>query len=360
MTAAIEPDGTDRVYFGGKGNKANPWHPLPYMNEYLYELENAETPRSAEYLRPVRAGLGHFAEWAPSEDIKHPNEIRREHLLRFQAHLTTLTGVQSGKPLSLAYRQQVMKYLRGWVNWLEAVKYIDTNPWYRVKIGRVPKQPKPLEDDELAMLFTAHRNQAFAIPPFAFHRREVILVLLFGWGLRIHELQSLNVAAMPMNVEWVTVRNKGGGTKVEPYSAEMKMVVQRWLIQRAQSARFGEDALLIDNSGGRLSIARIRDIVTECGSRAGLTINPHRLRDTFATKMLDGDQPIERIMKMMGQTQQSTTLSYARVNNPKVKESHEKVIGPLLRGLLHAPVVPPAPPKPDAEPEPWYLPGPPP
>lgn len=330
----VEPQLTpEPLYFGGKGNKAYPWKPLPYMEDYLYELENGEDPRSGEYLRPIRVGLGHFANFAGTEGIKHPNEIERTHLLRFQAYLTTLTG-PAGKPLSLSYRQQLMKYLRAWINWLEQVRYIDSNPWYRVRVGRVAKQPKPLEDDEIVGLFDAHRRQAFTLPPFAFHRREVILTILFGWGLRIHELQSLNVSQMHTDAEWVRVRNKGGGTKTLPYSDAMKRVVQRWLGQRARHARATEDALVIDQSGGRLSIPRIREIVTECGARAGMQINPHRLRDTFGTKMLDGDVEVERVMKLMGHTNREQTLAYARVNNPKLKQSHDRVMDPLLDGLL--------------------------
>jgi site-specific recombinase XerD len=114
----------------------------------------------------------------------------------------------------------------------------------------------------------------------------------------------------------------------------MKQVVQRWVGHRASHAVIGEDALLIEQGGGRLSIGMIRKIVTELGQRAGVPINPHRLRDTFGTTMLDHDVEVERIMKMMGHTQRAQTLAYARVNPPKVKESHDAVMNPELRRLL--------------------------
>lgn len=329
---------TDRVYFGGKGNKAYPWTPMPYMNEYLLELESGEEPRSPDYLRAVRAGLGHFANYCASESIKHPNEIKREHLLRFQAHITTLTRPSDGQPLSLRYRQQVMKYVRGWINWLEGVRYIDANPWYKVRVGRVPKQPKPLEPGEIVSLFDAHRRQAFRNSPFVFHRREVILSMLFGWGLRIHELQALNVTQVALGLDYVTVRNKGGGTKVEPYGDAMKGVVTRWLGQRAKHARYGEDALIIDQVGGRLGIARIREVVKACGENAGLSINPHRLRDSFGTTMLDGDVEVERLQKLLGHADgvqgRAMTLAYSRINDPKLKESHDRVMNPILQALI--------------------------
>jgi len=322
---------TEGLLFGGKAPKALPWKPLPYMEEYLENLAIDE--RADGYITPTKVGLKHFGVFAAEEGIKHPDEIQRHHILRFQAYLTNVTK-EDGDLLSVAYRQQILKYVRAWINWLQDVEHIDHNPWVRIRVGRQIKKPKPLEDDEIALLFDAHRQQAFAITPFFYHRREVILVLLYAWGLRIHELQSLTVVAMDVRLEWVTVRNKGGGTKTLPYGKELKQVVQRWLIHRSKHAQPGEDALLVDQQGGQLSVAMIRKIVAECGSRAGISITPHRLRDSFGTTMLDNDVPVERIMKMMGHSQRSQTLAYARVNNPKVKESHDAVINPLIQKLL--------------------------
>jgi site-specific recombinase XerD len=301
------------------------------MQEYLENLE--VDGRSHDYVRMVRTGLAHFEDYMRQQNIVHPDEITRAHLLRYQAYINSKTK-ENGDLLSVRYKQQLLKYLRGWINWLVEVGYIETNPWIRIKVGRTPKQPKPLEEEELVLLFDTHRKQAFAIPPFPFHRREIILVLLFSWGLRIHELQALNVSQMDMRLNTVMALNKGGGTKPLPYGLALKNVVQRWLVVRAKHATYGEDALLIDSHGKRLSIAMIRKIVTELGERAGLKINPHRLRDTFGTTMLDHDMEVERLMKIMGHTNRAQTLSYARINDHKVTESHNRIMSPILDTLL--------------------------
>lgn len=323
--------------FGGKSPKPIPWEPLPYMEEWLENLVAEEV--SQGYINPAKVGLAHFAQFAKTENIRHPDEIERSHILRFQTYLVTTARKQDGAPFSQSYRQQLMKYVRNWINWLQDVEHIDHNPWVRIRVGRVEKRPKPLEDDEVALLFDTHKKQAFSIAPFYYHRREVILVLLFAWGLRLHELQSLTVSAMDMRLDWVTVRNKSrkgssNSTKVMPFGSELKQVVARWLMHRAKHARPGDDSLLIDRNGNGLSAHMLRKIVTEVGDRAGIGVNPHRLRDSFATTMLDHDVEVERIMKMMGHTQRSQTLAYARVNDRKVKESHDKVMNPMIDRLL--------------------------
>lgn len=319
------------VYFGGKGPTPIAWNPLPYMEEYLTNLEVDE--RAKGYIRMVRTGLAHFAIFCHQEAIKNPEQITRQHLLQFQGYLNELTNAD-GEKLAKSYRQQLMKYVRGWINWMEEVGHIESNPWVRIRVGRVEKKPKPLEDDEVAALFAAHRQQAFSIHPFFYHRREVILTLLLAWGLRLHELRSLTVTALDMRLEWVTVRNKGGNDKVLPFSSEMKQVVARWLVHRSRHQIPGDDSLLIDQQGHQMSDGMVYKIVTELGQRASVRINPHRLRDTFGTIMLDNDVPVERIMKMMGHTNRTQTLAYSRVNEPKVKESHDEVMNPLLHKLL--------------------------
>lgn len=319
-----------KVIFGGKAAEALPWKPLPYMEEYLQNLE--VEGRTRKYLRVVKLGLTRFALFLHEEGIRHPDEITRAHVLRYQAHLLTLE--HEGHPLAISYRQQMMKYARGWINWLEEVEHIEGTPWVRIRIGRVAKKPKPLENDEVDSLFAAHRQQAFQLDPFYYHRRETILVLLLGWGLRIDELRALTVTALDMRLDWVIVRNKGGGEKVLPYGLELKQVVARYINQRVKHAKTGEDALLIDRQGHALSQDMVYRTVVECGARGGVTINPHRLRDTCATVMLDNDVPVERIMKILGHTQRAQTLAYGRVNEPKVKESHDSVMNPLFQKLL--------------------------
>lgn len=322
--------------FKGRGPQPLSWTPLPHMEEWLENLAADEV--TVGYIGPARSGLAHFAKFCEGEGIQHPDEIERRHILRFQTHLLSVRKA-NGDLFSLSYRKQIQKYVRNWINWLERLHYIQENPWVNVRVGRVDKQPKPLEDDEIELLFETHRRQAFSIPPFYYHRRETMLALLYGWGLRLHELQSLTVMSMDMRLNFVMVRNKSRAgsanrEKAMPYGDELKAVVSRYLRVRATNAQVGEDALIIDKNGSPLSLHSMRDVITDLGKRAGINVTPHRFRDSFGTTMLDNDVPVERIMKMMGHTQRAQTLAYSRVNDPKLMESHDAVMSPLLNKLI--------------------------
>lgn len=300
--------------------------PFDYMLEYLGEMESQG--KSKDYVRVTKNALVHFSDFLRAEGLVHPLEIERQHVIRFQAH------INKNPDWSERYGQQLMKYIRCWINWCLALGYIKVNPWVHIKVGSTPKKPKPLEDDEINLLFATHRQGAFGLTPFSFHRREVILAILFGWGLRIHELQALNVANMDMRLDYVRCRNKGGGTKELPYTPEMKKIVARYLVNRAKNAQPGEDALLISTVGDRLTLNSISRIINDLGDKAGIPINPHRLRDSCGTFLLDSDVPAERVQKILGHANLKQTLSYSRVNDHKVKESLEDAMDPKLALLL--------------------------
>lgn len=303
------------------------FRPLPYMDDYLEELRVAG--KNKDYIRTMRNALSHFGDFLRSEGIRHPEEIQRVHLVRFQGY------ANDRDDWSKSYRIAIMKKVRAWCNWMEASgEMITTNPWRSIKLGSVPKLPNPLSDDDFEQLFDQHRRGAFSMTPFGFHRREMMLCLLYAWGLRIHELESINVADMDARLNYVRVRNKGGGMKSLPYSPEIKKIFQRWAAVRGRHSTPGEDALLITQSGERLNKDMIYKIVVQLGAQAGVSVHPHQLRDTCGTHLLDNDVPVERVSKILGHTNTRQTLAYARVNDRKVAESHEEAMDPVLSNLF--------------------------
>lgn len=307
--------------------KKLPWNPFPHMNEYLRDLElNGVTD---DYVRANKAALSRFNEYMHQSypKIVAVEDLRREHFLGFKAHLDSLGFKES-------YIWKIQKNVKGWVMWMIDLDYITTNPWTRIRIHLPMKQPKPIEDEEVEALFNAHKRGAFSLTPFSFHRREVILVLLYGWGLRIIELHSLNLDQMDLNKEFVRVYNKGGGYKTLPFNENIKNSIRRYLSHRASHAKKHEDALLVAENGHRLGKDSIRKIVSELGNKAGIHINPHRLRDTYGTQLLNNGVELERVMRLMGHSNPAQTLAYSAHRDETLARSHQSAMGASLKRLL--------------------------
>jgi site-specific recombinase XerD len=141
---------------------------------------------------------------------------------------------------------------------------------------------------------------------------------------------------MDLRLNVVKVKNKGSvRPKPLPYTDTIKQTVQRYLIWRAREAEDGEDALLVEAThGGRLSISRTREIVVGLGGRAGVTINPHRLRDSFGTTMVNSGAEIEHVQVMMGHSTREMTMAYVNLADQRVTDTHQKIMGPMLDNLM--------------------------
>lgn len=312
---------------------SKPWNPLPHMDDYLEELGTEE--KAPSYIRMVKLGLRFFSDYLREQGITHPEEVTRMHIVRFQGALGEMVNPETQEAYALSYRSKIMAYVKGWFTWMEEAEILEESPWVRIRVPRVPKKSKPLENDDVVSLFETHRKQAFTMDPFDFHEREVVLVLLYSWGLRAHELCSLNLSQMDLAAEAVKVRNKGGTQKVLPYGEVEKTAISRWVRHRARYANRDEDALLVTRQGVRMNPKRVWTIITNLGNRAGVDVNPHRFRDTLGTKLLDNDVPVEIIMKILGHTTRSQTMAYARLNDPVIARAHGAVIQGDLGGLLH-------------------------
>lgn len=310
-------------------NKASTlaFDPLPHMLEYLDE--KVAQGRHPKHVRGIRNALAHFSAYVKPLGVVTQYDLDRHHLIRYQGWVNQQ---EAWKP---SYRIELLKRVHAWLNWLEEIGYLDENPWVKIRVGTTKKQPRPLSEEDLALLFDEHRRGALRLPPFTFHRREMILCLLYGWGLRIHELVALDMKDMDVRNDFVICRNKGGGTKTLPYTPEIKRVFNRWAQVRARYADPMVDALLITrNDGGRMDQNHVYKVITDLGEAAGVKINPHRMRDTCGTSLLDADVPAERVQMILGHSRLQQTLAYSRVNNHKVHESAVAAVDPRLRQLL--------------------------
>ncbi len=85
----------------------------------------------------------------------------------------------------------------------------------------------------------------------------------------------------------------------------------------ARWARRGdEEAVFLNQRGGRLTRQGAWGIVQEHGRRAGLErkLSPHALRHSCATHMLDHGADIRAVQELLGHASISTTQIYTRVS----------------------------------------------
>lgn len=131
-------------------------------------------------------------------------------------------------------------------------------------------------------------------------RDRLILLLLYGCGLRTSELCQLDVGDADLERQEIVVRQgKGDRARRIPVPEAVWLVVLAFLAER--KGKRGPLVRTLDKQV-RLSARHVCDVVSAAGKRAGLEleITPKMLRHSFATHLMDRGVDLGVIASLMG------------------------------------------------------------
>lgn len=195
---------------------------------------------------------------------------------------------------------------------------------------RVPKpserEIKALQDDEVMIMLDAVTTGANLTPKEHQYwektkkRDKAILILFITYGLRLFELQQLNVSSFNFNRGEFKIYRKRDKEAIMPLNRSVTDVIKDYLEnERAddeQIVRGHEDALFLSLQGRRMTERAIRDLVKKYTS-IGLSTSrksgysPHKLRATAATSLIGRGNSIFDVQALLDHEQVTTTQLYA-------------------------------------------------
>jgi integrase/recombinase XerC len=217
--------------------------------------------------------------------------------------------------------------LRAFFNFLVREGTIKTNP---AKLVSTPKIPKTLPNvptaEETNQIIDRMADAGDAL------RDRLIFELLYGCGLRVSELEGLNLADFDFGERWVRVRGKGRKERQTPYGKGVSEVLARYVEERRKYFRPGEppvDALLLHrwrNRPARLTDRSIRRIVKKyaVAFTGDPSMHPHTLRHAFATHLLGAGADLRAIQELLGHASLSTTQKYTQLSLERLMQVYDQ------------------------------------
>ncbi len=195
----------------------------------------------------------------------------------------------------------------------------------KLKPPKVPRSlPKALTKEEVKKLLSV-------ISPLR-KRDRLIVLLLYGTGLRVSELCNLKIKDVDLNRGIITVRRgKGAKDRLVPLSKPIIKEIREYLALREDSSEY----LLVEERRerkDRISPKTVWYILNKYGKKAGIKVTPHMLRHSFATHMLENGVDIRVIQEILGHSNLSTTQIYTKVTVEHLKKAQEKA--KLIEGLM--------------------------
>lgn len=158
-------------------------------------------------------------------------------------------------------------------------------------------------------------------------RDRAILDLFYSSGVRLSELCSARLEHLDRQEKFLRVTGKGNKTRLVPLGEMACQAIDHYLaVSRPTLVKKRTSSqIFLSIRGGALSPARVREIVKERASQAGLEQNvyPHLLRHSFATHLLEGGADLRVIQELLGHADISTTQIYTHVDQKRLKSIHK-------------------------------------
>jgi integrase/recombinase XerC len=155
-------------------------------------------------------------------------------------------------------------------------------------------------------------------------RNLAMVELFYSAGLRVSELQGLNLSDLDLVAERVRVLGKGRKERIVPLGRMAVTALRRYYPRRdeVQNSRERADrrAVFLTQTGRRISVRQVQKVVEGFLAKVaeGAGLSTHSLRHTFATHLLDNGADLMAVKEMLGHASLSTTQIYTHTSKERL------------------------------------------
>jgi integrase/recombinase XerC len=295
--------------------------PDPEIERFIGHL-GFERRLAARSLTLYRSALAELQALAAADGVAL-RQAQPHHLRRWTARLRE----RGLGPRSIAL---ALSAWRGLYRYWGREGLVSANP---VEGVRPPKAAKPLPkalgvDQAVALAQQAPPTES----PVLAARDHCIVELLYGCGLRVGELVSLDAVASDRASGWIDapdatahVLGKGRKRRSVPIGGPAIEAMARWVEARREVAAPGEPALFVSQRGTRLSASQVRSRLKALALAAGLPtgVHPHMLRHSFASHLLQSSGDLRAVQELLGHASIASTQIYTKLDHQHLAKVYD-------------------------------------
>jgi site-specific recombinase XerD len=204
---------------------------------------------------------------------------------------------------------------------------------YRVDLPRERQiVPRALPDAEARQL--ERQMLAYLAHPTPEAQRDAAWYFVLAHaGLRLNELVDLRRADLDLAGRRLRIeQGKGQRDRVVFLSETTVQALDRYLAIRPPQP--AEAPLFFRADGVPLKYRWVQFRLRQLGDEAGVAhVSPHRLRHTFATRLINLGVPVTTIQHLLGHTNLNTTQRYAHVADPTIEREYQQAMQTLEKEI---------------------------
>lgn len=281
---------------------------IELLEDYLTHL-TLEKSLSKNSIDAYLSDIQKLVSFYPNKQLSH---IEQHDVVQF---LNALNDLELS-PRSLA---RVISGLKSFYNFLLIEEYIESSPLETIDSPKLPKKLPDVvgHDDIMKMIASIDYSKIGA------ERDKLVLMMLYGSGLRVSELVSLKLDDLYFEEEFIKVLGKGNKERLVPLSNKTAKQIKQYLqyyYNEFQTQQTGNN-LIINQRGNPISRIYIFKVIKKLAEKAQLSksISPHTLRHSFATVMIEAGADLRAVQQMLGHENLTTTEIYTHLDKSYLK-----------------------------------------
>ena len=222
---------------------------------------------------------------------------------------------QSNKTLC----RRISAYRTCW-DFFQIQNLVAKNPWRQIRLPKVTQVlPKIIPTKKMISFL----DNISVSTPLGF-RNRVVCECLYGLGLRVSELVSLELSQINFMTGECRVIGKRDKERIAIMGDITIGILKRYVDEfRSSAKKTNSKTLILSNKGLPITVRSIQRIVKKCSIEQGIDppLTPHVLRHCYASDLYKGGADISIIKELLGHEHVSTTEIYTHVAMDELKET---------------------------------------
>ncbi len=291
------------------------------MEEWLGSL----LPRnlSAHTLLAYRHALVNLASYLQAKGLNW-TQLDKRQLSNYVAQRLEVDA------LSIKSVQQELSAIRGFYGWLVEGNHTRINPTTGYQLKQSAKALPKIADVELLNQLLDQSPPDNERQRQLWRRDKAMFELLYGSGLRVHELVSIQLHDIDTLQKRVRVVGKGNKTRIVPITHQAILALNDYLPIRYQWVQTQPAPATIflfigERRSTALTTRSVQQRLKFWAKQAGIAQNlyPHLLRHCFASHLLSDSGDLRAIQEMLGHSDISSTQIYTQVDFARLTRTYD-------------------------------------
>ena len=287
------------------------------LEDYMHFLK-VERQLSANTITSYRRDLDEYLRFLGQEGFSKIDEVDRSAIL---GHTRVLKeGGKSARTIS-----RHISSIRSFHQFMLREKVALNDPTVHLELPKLEqKLPRVLSMQEVELLIAAPNCSK---PQGV--RDVALLEMLYGTGMRVSELISLELDNVHLTMGFVRVFGKGGKERIIPLGGRAIEACKRYINEARpilSEKQKSDDAFFVNMRGTGLTRQGCWKLLKGHAMVAGIQkeLTPHILRHSFATHLIENGADLRAVQEMLGHADISTTQIYTHVSRTRLKEVYGK------------------------------------